>query len=335
MDFSRLKAQNRQDGLSGFMRLRNEAEFLAQSIESWLPLLDELVIVYNNCQDNTGEIAAKYAQRFPEKIKVFHYIPIVYPQGSEQYKKLASDDVHSLVHYYNFALNQTTKKWAIKIDGDLILSSEKVPVLRQYYQDLSQNYPNDVLPVSGINLIDHHKQLFVSTSSPYCGLHGDLCLFRVDEDSFFIKTTETEHLDLSKRHKRKNVFAYYHLKFMKNDFGVGNYELKQNRHSVYLPKTIVFLMKLHLLPLQNILFETQMPDVDLAYFGLNRTRDYQKEAMSYLEQQFDLFPLALLTAELDAYEQRMQQQEYINRKNKRWQNRLKRQFKKWMNWKLK
>ncbi|WP_249962008.1 hypothetical protein [Histophilus somni] len=281
------------------MRLRNEGEFLAQSIESWLPLLDELVIVYNNCQDNTGEIAEQYAKLYPNKIKTFHYLPIVYPQGSDNYKNLEPDNPHSLVNYYNFSLSQTTKKWAIKIDGDLILCAEKIPLLKQTYLDLKENYPNDVLPVSGINIIDHCGELYISYSSPYCGLYGDLCLFRVDEDSIFKKNKETEFLDISQRNMRKNIFAYYHLKFMKADFGIGNYELQQNKHSVYLPKTISFLFNLELIPLHKILSYTQMPNTTLSDFKLNRRRQYKLEAMQYLEQSCQLFSLDLLEKELN------------------------------------
>ncbi|QQF71818.1 hypothetical protein [Histophilus somni] len=281
------------------MRLRNEGEFLAQSIESWLPLLDELVIVYNNCQDNTAEIAEQYAKLYPNKIKTFHYLPIVYPQGSDNYKNLEPNNPHSLVNYYNFSLSQTTKKWAIKIDGDLILCAEKIPLLKQTYLDLKENYPNDVLPVSGINIIDHCGELYISYSSPYCGLYGDLCLFRVDEDSIFKKNKETEFLDISQRNMRKNIFAYYHLKFMKADFGIGNYELQQNKHSVYLPKTISFLFNLELIPLHKILSYTQMPNTTLSDFKLNRRRQYKLEAMQYLEQSCQLFSLDLLEKELN------------------------------------
>lgn len=48
-----LSEEERLEGISGFMRLRNEAEFLERSVDSWMPLLDELIIVYNNCQDIT------------------------------------------------------------------------------------------------------------------------------------------------------------------------------------------------------------------------------------------------------------------------------------------
>lgn len=121
IDWNSFGAENRENGLSGFMRVRNEAEYLEEAVDSWINQLDELVIVYNNCQDNSEEIIVKCLQKYPNKIKAFHYIPIVYPQGSEKFKALPADDVHSLVNYYNFSLSKTTKKWAIKIDGDLIL----------------------------------------------------------------------------------------------------------------------------------------------------------------------------------------------------------------------
>ncbi len=125
IDFMSFDSKKREKGMSGFMRLRNEWEFLAQSIESWLPELDELVIVYNNCQDNTEEVVRCFVNKYPEKIKAYHYIPIVYPQGSEKYKKLNVNNPHSLVYYYNFALSKTTRQYAIKIDGDLIIPQKK------------------------------------------------------------------------------------------------------------------------------------------------------------------------------------------------------------------
>src|SRR5206468_7308345 len=54
---SDLKVSQRRPGISGYMRVRDEEQFLALAIESHLPFLDELVIVYNACTDRTPEIA--------------------------------------------------------------------------------------------------------------------------------------------------------------------------------------------------------------------------------------------------------------------------------------
>lgn len=276
-------SENRQEGLSGYMRLRNEAEFLPICIESWLPILDELIIVYNNCQDNTAEIVSYYAEKYPEKITAYHYIPIVYPQGSSQFKQLSEDNYHSLVNYYNFALSKTTKKWVIKIDGDLYLPPEKVDCLRNLYHYLKENDINGFIPIGGVNILDHQGEMYVASNSKFCGINGDLCLIRVDSDTFFFKGENTEMLAMTERTRYNSIFAYYHLKFMKADYGVGNYELLQNRASVYLPKTLAFLSCLKLIPLDEILIETNMPKIDLTNFNINRNRDYFNDVSQYME----------------------------------------------------
>ena len=45
-----------KDGLSGLMRIKNEASFIEGCITSCIDALDELIIVYNDCTDNTPEI---------------------------------------------------------------------------------------------------------------------------------------------------------------------------------------------------------------------------------------------------------------------------------------
>ncbi|GAJ65694.1 hypothetical protein HI13_contig00042-0004 [Edwardsiella piscicida] len=42
------------------------------------------------------------------------------PQGSKEHISLPPDSVNSLVNYYNYALSMTTRKYAVKIDGDII-----------------------------------------------------------------------------------------------------------------------------------------------------------------------------------------------------------------------
>lgn len=48
--------ENPAIGVSGLMRVKNEAEFIALSVESCIDALDELIIVFQDCQDNTPQI---------------------------------------------------------------------------------------------------------------------------------------------------------------------------------------------------------------------------------------------------------------------------------------
>ena len=49
----------RKNGLSGLLRTRNEAKLLGPCIDSCINALDELIVVYNDCTDNTKEVLEK------------------------------------------------------------------------------------------------------------------------------------------------------------------------------------------------------------------------------------------------------------------------------------
>ena len=55
-------------GVSGLMRVKNEERFVAASIDSCIDALDELVICYEECSDNTPAILEAKRQQYPEKI---------------------------------------------------------------------------------------------------------------------------------------------------------------------------------------------------------------------------------------------------------------------------
>lgn len=112
-------------GLSGIMRVKNEAQFIPKCIESCLDALDELIIVYNDCTDESEEVINRYQELFPEKIKAFRYPYRVFSQGlsKEEFEEVMSfpdDSPHLLCNYYNFALEKVQFSHALKIDADQI-----------------------------------------------------------------------------------------------------------------------------------------------------------------------------------------------------------------------
>ena len=63
-----MKINNNQlrNGVSGIMRVKNDAEFIEASIDSCIDALDELVIVYNDCSDNSPELIYKKQMQYPD-----------------------------------------------------------------------------------------------------------------------------------------------------------------------------------------------------------------------------------------------------------------------------
>lgn len=127
----KINYNNLRNGVSGIMRVKNDAEFIEACIDSCIDALDELIIVYNDCSDNSPEIITKKKKQYPDKIKVYEYIHKIYSVNltKEEYeyaKSLPSDSPNLLCNYYNFALSKVTCQYAMKIDADQIYFTDKL-----------------------------------------------------------------------------------------------------------------------------------------------------------------------------------------------------------------
>lgn len=121
----------KQAGLSGLMRVKNDAEFIAASIDSCIDALDELVVVYNDCTDHSPQLIEEKRQQYPTKIRVFEYKHQVIANNltEEEYNYallLPDDSPNLLCNYYNYALSKTSYMYAIKIDADQIYIKEQL-----------------------------------------------------------------------------------------------------------------------------------------------------------------------------------------------------------------
>lgn len=117
-------------GVSGLLRVWNEGPFIQSCICSCIDALDELIVVYNDCTDNSAEEIEKMRQRYPEKIKVYpypyhveKYIDADAEGGVSRLKDIGIE--HLLSNYYNFALSKVSYQCAMKIDADQLYFTEE------------------------------------------------------------------------------------------------------------------------------------------------------------------------------------------------------------------
>jgi predicted O-linked N-acetylglucosamine transferase (SPINDLY family) len=210
----------RKQGISGFMKIRNEEEYLGLVLDSWVPHLDELVIVYNQCTDRTPEIVQEYATKYLGKIKAFHYIPEVHRIGTKEHAETDVNSVNNFAHYVNFALSKTTYKMCVLVDGDDIAIPENLEKVTTYIK--SNQIENECLIYSGINLYnDQNNNLFVSENNLFAG-DGDHTFFTVSPINRYFKTDRWEFLNKANLKATYLGFLYYHAKYLKNDHGFGN-----------------------------------------------------------------------------------------------------------------
>ena len=118
-------------GVSGIMRVKNDAEFIEACIDSCIEALDELIIVYNDCIDSTPELIEKKRLQYPNKIKIYEYKHKVYGVNltKEEYEyvnNLPLDSPNLLCNYYNYALSKVNYSYAMKIDADQIYYTKEL-----------------------------------------------------------------------------------------------------------------------------------------------------------------------------------------------------------------
>lgn len=56
-------------GVSGLLRVKNDAEFLELCIDSCIDALDELIISYQKCDDDAPEIIEKRDYNIPIRLR--------------------------------------------------------------------------------------------------------------------------------------------------------------------------------------------------------------------------------------------------------------------------
>ncbi len=230
-----LRVSERIPGISAFLRTRNGADFVEATIRSHIEFYDEIVAVYNQCEDVTGEVLARLAQEFHPKLRVFHYTDRVQPLGSDGHANTPGDHPQSMVNYSNFALSQTRYQIVVKLDDDHLAIPSGVKTMCDAWRD-GRADPGALHCFSGLNIArGDDGQLAIAGFDPVSG-GGDIGYFRAAEDIHFYHDRRFEKFG---RGGLKRVFAgyfYWHLKFLKAGGGFKNYELAENPQSRFARK---------------------------------------------------------------------------------------------------
>jgi glycosyltransferase involved in cell wall biosynthesis len=217
--------EDREEGVSGMLRVKNGEDYLKLCILSVINQLDELIIVFNDSNDNTENIVIELEKEYPDKIKVFKYIPIVYPPNNDKYLETPENSYNSLAYYYNFTLSKTTKTFVTKIDDDQLYFPDTIQKMREKCND------KFCIGNIGINLFDYNNILYLIDKYKFTA-GGDIMLFKYNPNCYFVKTDKYEVL----KHNYvvlKSIIGHYHLKFCKKDRGYDNYNLTEYKSRYY------------------------------------------------------------------------------------------------------
>ena len=206
------------------MRVKNGADYVEPAIRSHVRHFDEIVTVFNGCTDATPEILARLAVEFPETLRVFDYRPEVFPPGSPKHATEPADSQHSLVHYSNFALAQTTYSAVTKLDDDHIALDAPLEEMCRRIRARDCRLTS-IWCFSGLNLARMAEGgLGVPMADPISG-SGDIGFFTPTQATRFRHDSRFERFDRGGIPREFSGFLYWHMKYLKCASGFANYDL--------------------------------------------------------------------------------------------------------------
>ena len=185
-----------------------------------MPYLDEIVLVDNNSQDNTWEICESLQKKYPEKIRIFQYLPEVYRLWTDEYQTCPENSVHDMSYYYNWTLSQTSCQYAMKIDDDHLPFPKEFNQIRS--EILQGKYRKTFFALGLYNIEEWERWLEIDLEHPLAGIYGDFGIFPVSELTYFVKDKRCENFIHNLRWKRWGL-ALFHLKFWQEGFWTRNY----------------------------------------------------------------------------------------------------------------
>ena len=223
-----LRIEEREPGISAFMRIRNGEDFLEVAIRSHIDFLDEIVAIHNQSTDRTREILSRLSEEFGEnRLRVFHYTDRVFPPGSEGHAKTPPDSPNSFVNYSNMALAMTRFNYALKLDDDHFAIPFEIGRLTGLIRR-GEAPPHKMFCISGLNLMRSETgRLGISQNDPISG-SGDVGFFPVSSETHFVHDRRFEEFRLGGLQRQFSGFLYWHLKYLKKGMGFANYELEDN-----------------------------------------------------------------------------------------------------------
>lgn len=141
---------SKEDGVSAFIRVKNEDKQISACLLSILDVFDEIVIVDNDSSDSTLKVIRKLKAEHDHdnKIKIFDY-PFKLALFGSDYSNTPENSVHNFAFYSNYAISKCSRKMVCKWDADMILKADRKSDFKSFLAKIGRSKSNSVWNIYG------------------------------------------------------------------------------------------------------------------------------------------------------------------------------------------
>jgi hypothetical protein len=120
-----------EPGFTAVLRVKNEARSLPWVLPPLLRAVRRVVVIDNGSTDGTAAVARRVALELGAggRLEV-HAYPFSVARCGEEHLRTPAASVHSLAYFYNWSFAHVRTGYALKWDGDMVLTDAAVAVLR-------------------------------------------------------------------------------------------------------------------------------------------------------------------------------------------------------------
>jgi hypothetical protein len=120
-----------EPGFTAVVRVRDEAQSLPWVLPPLLQAVERVILVDNLSIDGTPDVAREVAERegAAGRLEVLDY-PFAVARCGAEHLATPETSVHSLAYFYNWSFSHVRTGYALKWDGDMVLTGAAVAALR-------------------------------------------------------------------------------------------------------------------------------------------------------------------------------------------------------------
>ena len=155
------------------MIVKDEQDFIAQSISSVLDIVDEIIVVDTGCKDKTIDVAKQTAGN---KLKIFNF-----------------EWINDFSAAKNFAIKQSTTDWILVLDADELIEKEDANKIKELintnehaaFAFISRHYTSDKLHTNWQKIEDTKRKDYMKNFIGYYDVKYITRLFKNDPSIHF------------------------------------------------------------------------------------------------------------------------------------------------------